>query len=120
MKKSIALILFLIVTIVSFGNGHKNTHHVHVRAARMHIVYMKLDREIVGATLEVYSEQGKLILTQILSERKILLDFDNQHGGIYKIKIIKGDEIEEMDYINGPSLTDENENTEPIIVIQGM
>jgi hypothetical protein len=120
MKKFTFLFSMIIATTVAFGNGNKTTHPVHVLSARMSIVHLKLNREFVGATLEIYNEAGDLISSQIVTERKVLIDFDSQKEGIYKIKVKKGTDEDVMNYINAESSFNENENPEAITIIQGI
>lgn len=69
--------------MVALGKGHKNEHSVSVLSTRMNIVHFKLDRESIGA-IKVYNENGDLIASEILIERKVLPDFENQAERIYK------------------------------------
>jgi hypothetical protein len=119
MKKITFLLSMIIVTTMAFSNGIKKTHPVHVLSARMNIVHLKLTRELIGATLEIYNESGELILRQVINERKVIIDFDGQQEGIYKIKIKKGADEDVMDYVNGHSSLNEREHQEPIAVVQG-
>ena len=120
MKKITILVSMMIITTIAFSNGIRKGHQVQVLSVRMSIVHLKLTREFVGATLEIYSENGELILSQVVNERKVLIDFDNQKEGIYKIKIMKGAEQAEINYTNGHSSFRESEYPEPITIIQGI
>ena len=120
MKKIAFLLSMMIVTTMAFSNGIREGHPVHVLSVRMSVVHLKLPREFVGATLEIYSENGELILSQVVHERKVLIDFDNQKEGLYKIKIKKGEEQAEINYINRHSSFVESEYPEPITIIQGI
>jgi hypothetical protein len=120
MKKTAFLLSMMIVTTVAFSNGIRKGHQVHVLSVRLSVAHLKLSREFVGATLEIYSENGELILSQVVHERKVLIDFDNQKEGIYKIKIKKGEEQAEINYTNAHSSFLENEYSEPITIVQGI
>ena len=120
MKKITFLLSMMIATTIAFSNGIGKGHQVHVLSVRMSVAHLKLTREFVGATLEIYSENGELILSQVVNERKVLIDFDNQKEGIYKIKIRKGEEQVEVNYINSHSSFHKSESPEPITIIQGI
>jgi hypothetical protein len=120
MKKITLLLSLIIVTTIAFSNGIPKNDQVHVLSARRSILYLKLKHELIGATLEIYNESGELVLSQVVTERKVLIDFDNERDGIYKIKIMKGDEQTVVRYINNDSSFTENEESESITVAQGI
>jgi hypothetical protein len=119
MKKITFLFSMVIVTTIAFSNGIKTTDPVHVLSSRMSILHLKLTHDFIGATVEIYNESDELILSQVLNERKVLIDFDNQKQGIYKIKIKKGTDEDVMEYFNLHSSPIESESSDPIIIIQG-
>jgi hypothetical protein len=119
MTKITFLFSMMIASTIGLSNGIKATDPVHVLSSRMRIVHLKLTREFIGATLEIYNESDELILSQVVNERKVLIDFDNQKQGIYIIKIKKGTDEDVMEYINRDSSLIESESSEPIIIVQG-
>jgi hypothetical protein len=117
--KTVTFLTFMLLSATVFASGDKPNHPVRVLAARMNVVYFKVDREFVGATIEVYSEKGELILSQNITHRKALLDFYYETPGIYTIKIKKGDREEVYNYIKGdPSPIEIAQMPEPISLTQ--
>jgi cytochrome oxidase Cu insertion factor (SCO1/SenC/PrrC family) len=60
---------------------------------------LKADRELVGAQVEVYNSSGKLITSNSLQKRKMIIDFGDATFGTYTIRIVKGDELKEFKYV---------------------
>jgi hypothetical protein len=120
MKKITFLFSMLIATTIAFSNGIPKAPRVHVLCVRMNILHLKVAPELVGATLQIYNESGDLILSQPVIERKVLIDFDGQKEGIYKITIQKEEEQAVINYINGHSSFVEGENPESVTIVQGI
>jgi hypothetical protein len=119
MKKTTFLFSMMIASTIGLSNGIKTTDPVHVLSSRLSIVHLKVTREFIGATLEIYNEMDELILSQVVNERKVLIDFDKQKQGVFKIKIKKGADEDVIEYINHHSYSTEGEASEPIIIVQG-
>jgi cytochrome oxidase Cu insertion factor (SCO1/SenC/PrrC family) len=60
---------------------------------------LKADKEFVGAQVEVYNSSGKLITSNSLQKRKMIIDFGDAMFGTYTIRIVKGDELQEFKYV---------------------
>lgn len=58
-------------------------------------------KKFVGATVEVYSSQGKLVTAQNLSKRKMIIDFGDVTRDVYTIRIVKGAETKEFQFVKG-------------------
>ena len=59
----------------------------------------KAKKKFVGATVEVYSSQGKLVTTQNLHKRKMIIDFADVKKDTYTIRIVKGDATKEFQFV---------------------
>jgi hypothetical protein len=99
--KTVTFITLMLLSATVFANDPKSNHPVRVLSARMSVVYFKVDKDFIGASVEVYSEKGELILSQDVTHRKALIDFYYETPGIYTIKIKKGDREEVFNYIKG-------------------
>jgi hypothetical protein len=57
----------------------------------------KADKKLIGATVRV-TKNGSLVAEQVLTKRKLVIDFKDIKSGSYVIHIIKGDDIQEFTY----------------------
>jgi hypothetical protein len=64
-----------------------------------HLFVVKADRKFVGAKVEILDGTGGLIAEQTLIKRKMLVDFDDVKTGTYTIRISKGNEVKEYQYM---------------------
>lgn len=92
MKKITLLALVVILSATLKLNA--TTTPVTILSTKSDIFYFKLCSSFVGATAEVYSENGELIMTEKILNRKAIIDFYYENAGTYTIKI-KKDGIEE-------------------------
>jgi hypothetical protein len=70
------------------GSSHAKSHHpVSVLAVRNDLFYFKVDRAMIGATVEVYSPEGELVFTWPIKRHKMLIDFIDKNEGDYTIRI---------------------------------
>ena len=60
---------------------------------------LKAEKEFVGAQVEVYNSSGKLITSNSLQKRKMIIDFGDAMFGTYTIRIVKGDDLKEFKYV---------------------
>lgn len=117
----VTILMLMITALVAVGKGKSNHHTVHVLSSRMNIVHIKLDREMSEASIEIYNEQGELLKSEALHDRKVLIDFVGVQEGIYKIKIKHGSNEEVLNYINAGSFASvPGEEAEEIEIIQGI
>src|SRR5678809_1055035 len=63
---------------------------VKVLSTKADIFYFKIDKDFIGALLEVFDENGNKILEQKVDKRKVLVDFYYDQPGEYSIKISYG------------------------------
>lgn len=118
MKNTILTIAFALVTLAGFA---KEKEAVQVLAARMNTLYLKVEKDFAGSTIEVYNEAGELIASESITERKILIDFDAVCNGLYTIKVKKNNEETVLDYhhVEG-SMTQASQQTCDILIVQGI
>ena len=60
---------------------------------------LKAEKQFVGAQVEIYNASGKLITTQSLQKRKMVIDFGDANLGLYTIKVVKGESKQEFKYL---------------------
>jgi hypothetical protein len=71
---------------------------IHVISKRLDIFYFKVQKEVIGAEIEVYSESGDKLMQDTITEKRTLIDFYYENPGHYIIKIKKGDVVQSFDY----------------------
>jgi len=64
----------------------------------------KADKELLGATIEVFDSNNKLTGKEILFDRKMVIDFFYMPADTYHIKITKDNETLEFEYVKTESL----------------
>ena len=118
MKNAILITAFALITLASFA---KEKEAVQVLAARMNTLYLKVEKDFTGSTIEIYNEAGELIATEAITERKILIDFDAVCNGVYTIKIKKNNEETVLDYHHvESSMTQAEQQSCDILIVQGI
>jgi len=63
-----------------------------------HLFVFKADKDLLGAKVEILEENGSVIAEQILTRRKLVIDFNDIGTGSYTIRLVKGDTIRELNY----------------------
>lgn len=71
----------------------------YIRANDTHCFVFKMDRQYIGALVEIFYSDGKRIVSQKLSRRKVVIDFGRVRFGEYTIRINKGDNTQEYKYV---------------------
>jgi len=119
MKNTILITVFAFITLASFANAKPET--VQVIAARMNTLYLKVEKDFTGSTIEIFNEAGELIASEQITERKILIDFDMVCNGLYTIKVKKNNEETVLDYHHvDSSMTQSEQRSCDILIIQGI
>lgn len=109
----------LCVFSLGLANATKTKHHVH-GYSRMNVFYFKMDKEFLGAELEIFSEDSVQLVTQKISKRKVLIDFYYENAGKYIIRLKKGDELEQFSFTKDTPCLEKDRPAELIPVIQGI
>jgi hypothetical protein len=60
---------------------------------------LKADKNLIGARVEIVQANGNVIAEQVLTRRKLVIDFHDIKKGAYTIRIAKGDRIQEFTYL---------------------
>ncbi len=96
--KKLTLITIMIAASMGLYAKSKNAS-VSVLSTKRDLFYFKVDKVLLGATLEVYSSTGVMIFTAKVTHRKAILDFYQQGSGTYSIKLKKDSKVEEFTYV---------------------
>jgi hypothetical protein len=59
---------------------------------------VKTDKKLVGAKIEVIYANGRVVSSQTLQKRKMVIDFGDVKDGSYTIRLSKGDTVKEFRY----------------------
>ena len=63
-----------------------------------HLFVVKSDRKYAGGTVDIYYSNGDLVTSQIISRRRMVIDFCDTKQGDYIIRVVKGDQKHEFRY----------------------
>lgn len=96
MKKMLIVALVLMVSASAFAN--KNDGAVKVVSKAKDVVYFKVSCEMIGASMEVYDETGKVIYTDKVTDKKVIVDFYAEPSGTYTIHVQKNGNDESITY----------------------
>ena len=99
MKKITSLLFFFIVASVAFAKEGPGDPAVSVISTMNDVFYFKIDKEFVGASVEVYNAKDELIIAKVIPDRRSIIDFYYQDPGKYTIKIKKGEKEEKFVYM---------------------
>lgn len=109
MKK---LILLILLACLRTGIAEARDHNPISILSTNGIVYLKFQKFMMGATLEIRDESGALIVNEKVVSKKIIIDFFYHKTGRYQIKIKKNDieqlfSYESIDFVNQNSVPSE-------------
>jgi hypothetical protein len=98
--KALLLAIALLVMVLSLSATEKNEGVSAVKSKHNSLFVLKADREFVGATVEVLSSKGDLITSSTLGRRKMVIDFKAVEQGSYTVRLTKGAEVRQFNYLN--------------------
>jgi hypothetical protein len=114
MKKAI-----LLVTLITVVNVCSARNPVSILAINSSIIYLKIDKNMIGASLEVEDENGNNLVIEKIMHRKVIVDFYFKKPGKYRIKIKMGDIEQVFTYENVDfQSTKHNSETDVILINQ--
>jgi hypothetical protein len=86
----------VLMSVVAFASKPENP--VKVVSRTLDVLYFKVSTDMIGANMEVYDETGKMILSEKVTDKKVLLDFFAEPSGTYTIRVRKGNNDEQITY----------------------
>ncbi len=120
MKKILLLTSALVMSnLLQADKFHPKTY-VHVMATRMDVFYFKIEKEFLGAQLEIYSQDGAPVFSQTVDHRKVLIDFYYEDEGMFTIHFKKGEFQEEFNFLKKAPCTEPDKPSQLITVVQGI
>jgi len=118
MKKLLLIFLILQASVSSFAKCKSGD--VSILSTKRDVFYFKINKVLLGATIEVYSSKGELIFTSKITHRKAIVDFYEEGSDTYSIRLRKNDRVEEFTYIkesSSPLVPVKMESANPAIVL---
>lgn len=85
--------------VLSVSASTKNEGISAVKSKHNSLLVLKSNRKFIGATVEVVSSRGEVITSEKLEKRKLLIDFKNVEQGSYTVRLTKGTEVREFNYL---------------------
>ena len=98
MKTLLAVVVALM--IVTTSNAGKPQDAIIGQTKNKSLFVYKTQRKFVGAMVEVYTSNGDLLTAQNLQKRKLIIDFGSAIKDTYTIRVVKGGEIKEFQFVN--------------------
>jgi hypothetical protein len=99
MKTLIALVVAFVFLITDAKASQREDDNLIGNGKNKSLFVVRAKKKFVGATVEVYSSQGKLVTTQNLHKRKMIIDFANVKKDTYTIRMVKGDASKEFQFV---------------------
>ena len=96
MKK---IVMVALVMMVSASVLAKTARPVKVLSKLREVVYFKVNTSLIGASMEVYDANGRMIFSNKVSSKKMLVDFFTEPSGSYTIHLKKDNVEEVIDYV---------------------
>jgi hypothetical protein len=96
--KTLLHVLVLFV-VVGFSTQVKADGIIGPTSKHKSTFVFKAERKMVGAQIEVYASNGRLLTTQTLYKKKMIIDFGDAHYGTYTIRLTKGENEKEFQFI---------------------
>lgn len=95
---TIVLSILVITGASAFAREGNPQSSVRVLSVKRDIFYFKVCQTFIGGSIEVYGEDGAMILSDKIQNHKVIIDFYFQEAGVYKIRIKKDDREISFDY----------------------
>lgn len=99
MKTLIAVVVALMIATTGKAGNPEDAIIIGQTKNKSLFVY-KTQRKFVGAMVEVYTSNGDLLTAQNLQKRKLIIDFGSAMKDTYTIRVVKGNDIREFQYVN--------------------
>ncbi|HNP17527.1 MAG TPA: hypothetical protein PKL31_03745 [Fulvivirga sp.] len=88
--KVLAIILITLSTTGVLRAGEEPTAQF-VKSDLKNLFTIKVDRKLVGATIELVYSNGDIVAKEVLQKKKMIIDFCDVKTGEYSVIIKKGD-----------------------------
>lgn len=100
MKTFLLTSAFVLAIISSFATEVTSGESVTSYSSKYKNLFVfKAKKNFVGATVEIYSSNGEMITSQHLQKRKMIINFGDARYDTYTIRIAKGNNTQEFQYV---------------------
>lgn len=93
------ILALVLVTSVSYADTKPKKACIIVLSEKYEAFRFKAAKEFLGATIEVYNSSNTLTGKEIVYDQKMIIDFYYMPAGTYRIKIMKGNELIEFEFV---------------------
>ncbi|HEY9005900.1 hypothetical protein [Ohtaekwangia sp.] len=107
---SVAVLLFASFNLFA-NDGKIGDGKISVLSKKRDIFYFKVSHEFIGATVQVFSADGQLLMTEEITRHKALIDFYYEKAGEYTIRIIKDNTEKNFNFSKAGVAEEESEAT---------
>lgn len=97
-SKNILLGVMMMIGSVAIASTPPQDSIEVVETKYRNLFVFKADRSLLGSEVEVYHSNGDLVSKQVLSKRKMVIDFCDVKFGNYVIKVVKDGIAREFSY----------------------
>lgn len=100
--KTITLIttLFLLNLSAAFATPSPKEVTIDIVPSKYtNLFVFKVDRKFKGAAVEISFANGEVIADLKMEKRQLIIDFRDAKFGAYKIRVIKGNNVQQFQYI---------------------
>jgi hypothetical protein len=97
MKK--ALLVTLIVLTIAAAKASATHNPVSILSTNSSLVYLKFHKSMLGGIIEITDEKDSVVMTEVIGNKKMIIDFYYKNAGKYHIKIHKGDVLQSFSYM---------------------
>ena len=98
MKRLTSIVALVFLTTIVWAAAPDETIIIG-RIKNKNVFVFKAEKHFVGATVEVYASNGELLTSQSLVKRKMIIDFGTALQDTYTIRVVKGAETREYQYV---------------------
>ena len=102
MEQTMKILLAVVVALmmVTTGKAAKPDDAIIIGQTKNKSLFVyKTARKFAGAMVEVYASNGSLLTAQNLQKRKLIIDFGSVLTDTYTIRVVKGNDIQEFQYV---------------------
>ena len=101
MKIPIIISFALLISIGAHAAVDPGDHVISNASVKHEVLSFKVNKRLIGATVEIYNYRGILVATSTVSKRKMRLSFVDFATGRYRIIVRNGDCSETLEYSFG-------------------
>lgn len=99
MKTLLAVVVALMIVTTGEAAKPEDAILTNQTKAKSLFVY-KTQKKFAGATVEIYTSSGNLLTAQNIQKRKLIIDFGSAVKDTYTIRVVKGGDIKEFQFVN--------------------